>query len=125
MTRAQFVAAADRVCRRISQRIFTELQEHKTEYGRGFGAQPSKKQNEEGLVDIVLPLLRSEARSLDGLSPPSEDENKVDRIIRALEKGITTTEANPGLALSGVGPKNPLDEASRLSKAYGLKVCGQ
>lgn len=123
LTKAQLIEEGDKICRRTSAKIIEDWQREKENYGRGFGAQPSEKQNEEGLVDLVLPAIQEEAEEMAELVPPPADEAKIDAIVVALEKGVAQSEANPGAAFAP-GAKNPLDEASKLSKAYGFKVCG-
>jgi hypothetical protein len=121
LTKAAFIKLGDEICRRGAARILSELQRHKTEYGRGFGAQPSQKQNEEGIVDLVLPVIEDEADEISELSAPRGEKAKIAAIVRALETGAAQTEAKPSTALSG---PNPLDEAAKLSKKYGFKICG-
>jgi hypothetical protein len=123
LTKAQLIKAGDKICQRTSAKIVEDWQREKENYGRGFGAQPSEKQNEEGLVDLVLPAIQEEAEEMAELVPPPADRAEIDAIVVALEKGVAQSEANPGAAFAP-GAKNPLDEASKLSKAYGFKVCG-
>lgn len=123
LSKAEFIKQGDAICQKGGGRIFNELQRHKTEYGRGWGRQPSKKQNEEGLVDLVLPILREEVEELEALTPPPGDEAEIEAMLDAFEEGVEKTEAKPGLAESR-GPNNPLAEASALSQKYGFKVCG-
>jgi hypothetical protein len=122
LTKREFIRLGDQICRRGGTKIVTELQKHKLEYGRGFGKQPTQKQNEEGLVDLVLPVIQSEAEEIAALEPPAGDEQEVAAIVRALETGVAETEAKPSLAGSVKG--NPLGEASKLSQEYGFKLCG-
>ena len=122
VSRAVFIKRGDEVCGLFSGRIFNELQRHKTEYGRGFGNTPTQKQNEEGLVDLVLPLIEEEAGEIDALGAPKGDEQKVTAIVQALETGVAETRAKPSRAFKG---PNPLDRAANLSKKYGFKVCGR
>jgi hypothetical protein len=121
LTKEAAIKAGDRICGRVSRRIVTELQRHKTEYGRGFGAQPTEKQNQEGVVDLVLPQIEKEANELAALDVPAADEKEMAALVAALRKGVAETEADPAKALSG---PNPLDEAAALSRKYGFKVCG-
>lgn len=122
LTRAEMIKEGDLLCKRSSLTIVTELQRHKEDYGRGFSNKPTQKQNEEGIVDIVLPAILRETRYLDKLNPPPADQDEIDAIVKALRDGVKETEGDPGLALEG-GP-NPLSKAARLSKEYGFKICG-
>lgn len=123
LTKAQMIKLGDIICQEVSARILSAWQSEKENYGRGFGAQPSQKQNEESLVDLVLPAIQEEAEEIAELVPPPGDEARIDAIVAALEEGVAKSKANPGLAF-GSTSQNPLDEASTLSKQYGFKVCG-
>jgi len=123
LTKAELIKRGDKICSEASSKVVEELQVHKTEYGRGFGRQPTKKQNEEGLVDLALPVIQQEAEEIAALDAPAGDEDEIEAIAKALEEGVAKTEAKPSLAESS-GAGNPLAKASTLSQAYGFKVCG-
>ena len=123
LSRAKFIRAGDKICRRGASRIETEVQRHKTEYGMGFGKQPNNKQELEVVTDLVLPVIQAEAEALAQLEAPAGDEAEIAAIVEALEKGVAETQAKPSRARNKA-EKNPLDEASKLSQQYGFKICG-
>lgn len=120
LTKKQFIKEGDLICKRFALIMLTELSSNKKKYGPGT-SQPTAKQAEAGLLEVVLPQLQEEAEALDELPAPSGDEAEIASIIAALEKGVQRTEANPDLVSAR---PNPLDEASKLSKKYGFKECG-
>lgn len=123
LTKAQLIKQGDKICEQASAKIVEEWQLEKENYGRGFGAQPSQKQNEEGLVDIVVPVIQEQAEEFADLDASPAEEDEIEAIAEALEEGARKTEAKPSLA-EARGPKNPLDKASKLSRQFGFKVCG-
>ncbi|MEZ5076433.1 MAG: hypothetical protein R2725_03210 [Solirubrobacterales bacterium] len=122
LDKAAYVKKVDDICRNAEVEIRNSVQRNKGRYGMGFGAQPSTKQQEEVVVDLMLPVIAREAREIHALGAPSGDEAAVAAIVVALEKGVRETEARPSLSQ---GEQNPFSEAAELSKEYGLEVCGQ
>lgn len=117
LTKAKLIEEGDLLCRRASLSISSELAPTEGKKAK----KPSKKETEEQIVDVVMPIIQREAGYLDALAPPPGDEDEMDAIVKALEDGVAKTEANPGLVLEG---KNPLAKAESLSRKYGFKVCG-
>jgi thiamine monophosphate kinase len=65
----------------------------------------------------VLPTYRKMTAELAQLTPPEGDEEKVDEVVKALEKTADRIEAEP---LNG-----DLKEVSALATAYGIPACGE
>jgi hypothetical protein len=119
LSKAAFLKQADQICRRAGAKIRREIQQNKVEYGLQDGS-PTNKEREKAIVDLVLPEISQQTSEIAELGVPKGDEDEVAAIVAALEKGVTETEEDPSLALGG---PNPFNEASKLSRQYGLKQC--
>jgi hypothetical protein len=120
LTKAQFIKAADDLCRKGGETIRTDIQRNKEAYGMGFGNQPNNKEREEVTLDIIIPVIAIQTEEIAALVPPEGDEASIEAIVAALEKGVRVTEEEPSVVIKG---PNPFEEASQLSQEYGFKVC--
>lgn len=121
LTKAEFVKEADAICAKGEKSIedgaeeFAEENDVDTE-------NPTKAQQEEVIVDVVAPGIRSQAEEIDALGAPSSDEDKVEAIVAAVEEGADELEDDPAQLIEG---DNPLAKGSKLAKEFGLEVCGE
>jgi hypothetical protein len=74
------------------------------------------------IEQVVAPNVRQQVEEIDGLTPPSADQGKIEAIVDAVKSGSEELEANPALLLEG---KNPLGKGSKLAREYGFKECGE
>lgn len=120
LSKAQFIKKADAVCaqgnKRLETNFATFLQEKKNL------KHPSEADFEELVGKVVVPNLKREVKELRALGAPSGDEDRVGEIITAIEEGIETAESDPKVAASS--SEAVFGVSSRLSKEYGLEVCG-
>lgn len=119
LSKKAFLKRADAICDRGGEKIRREIQRNKVEYGLQDG-NPTNKEREKAILDLVIPTLAQQTGEIAALGVPKGDEDEVAAIVAALEKGVTETEADASLAIEG---PNPFNEASQLSKKYGLKKC--
>lgn len=74
------------------------------------------------IAQVVGPAIKQQGEEIGDLGAPSGDEEQVEAIVAAVEGGADDLEEDPGALLEG---KNPLEEGSKLAKAYGFKSCGK
>ncbi len=117
LTRAEFIAEADRVCFATESQI--EAAADDLLVGDG---QPPPREARRVARDVVAPRLRSQAETIRLIGPPREDRAEVERILEATERGAARIEEDP-LRYSK-RPPAALREAERLAKAYGSEQCG-
>lgn len=119
LTKAQFVKKGDAICEKVPNRYQARL---KTLPKGKKSKSPQAKKEEENLKAAVPPL-RTATAELEGLNPPTKDEQQAEAIVAALEEGADGVEAKPTSELSG--PKSPMAKFQKLTKEYGFKFCSQ
>ena len=116
LTKAEFLAEADRICFAIESQIEASLDDFVNDDN------PDPAQVRRVVERIVVPRLRSEVETIRLLDPPPADVDEIERILAATERGTERLEADPEAAVDRVPPE--LRKAERLARAYGSKECG-
>ena len=116
LTKAEFLAEADRICFAIESQIEASLDDFVNDDN------PDPAQVRRVVERIVVPRLRSEVETIRLLDPPPADVDEIERILAATERGTERLEADPETAVDRVPPE--LREAERLARAYGSRECG-
>ncbi len=121
LTKAQFIERADAICagtdktQKSALRIF--FQKHPK-------ATASKAVEEEVVVVVGLPPVRTEVKELAALSPPKGDEQKIQTFIQEIEEAVKKGEADPSTMIQGKrGSGGPFAVAGKLAREYGMKTC--
>jgi hypothetical protein len=118
-TKAAFVKRGDAICEKIPSRYLNRYNDLREEQ-KGKSLPPKAAKEEQNLKSAVPPL-RTATAEFEELGAPEGDEEQVEAIIAALEKGADGIEADPGSELSG--PKSPLASFAKLTGENGLKAC--
>jgi hypothetical protein len=121
LSKAGFIKQGDEICTKGNQTIETEASEF-AEENNVDTENPTKAQQEEVITKVVAPAIKQQGEEIGDLGAPSGDEEQVEAIVEAVGRGADELEEDPGALLEG---KNPLEEGSKLAKAYGLKSCGE
>ena len=116
LTKAEFLAEADRICHAVEAQIEAAADDYAGE------EKPDPAEVRRVVTRVVVPKLRSEASTIRLLDPPPEDLEEIEAILAATERGADALEADPQSALDGI--PDDLREAERLARAYGSKQCG-
>lgn len=112
LTKAEFIKQADGICKKGEARIEVEAEE--------LGGPTTMAQQKELVTDVVVPGIQDQAERIADLGAPEDDEETIEEMIEAIEKGAAELEANP---LAGMEGKAPLSDASKIARAYGLEEC--
>lgn len=117
LTKKAFVAQADSICAK-------GVKEKDQVLKAGFkkilvGGQEPAKEDVEGVVLEIVPVLKETTSQLHELSPPAKDEQQVNAMLEEYDKSLKEAEDDPGSALTATFLKAP-NEAAR---AYGLTSC--
>jgi hypothetical protein len=120
-TKAVFVKEADGICADSNEVINEEFAEFSKENDISEKEEPSEELQVEAYESIVLPNVAEQGEEIAALTPPEGDEESVEEITDALAAGVEDAEADPQQLVEG---KNPLADASKKARAYGMKVCG-
>ncbi|HVY97811.1 MAG TPA: hypothetical protein VHA54_12690 [Solirubrobacterales bacterium] len=121
LSKAEFIKQGDEICKSSSKQIEAEAEEF-AEDNNVDTSNPTKKQQEEVIEEVVAPGLRSEADELEALGTPKEDGDKAEAVLAALDSGVSEIEGEAAAVLSN---DNPLEKASKLAREFGFKSCGQ
>jgi hypothetical protein len=122
LTKVEFVKAGDAICKKGSDQIADEADDYAKENDVDT-SNPSKEDQEELIVSVVVPSLQTQADELSELSPPSGEEDEVAAIITALEDGAEEIEDDPASLMEAGG--GPLEKANELANEFGFAACGQ
>jgi hypothetical protein len=114
LSKAEWIAQADQICVNTDKEIGAAAQSF-------FKGKPDAATQQKFIAEVALPKTQAEVDSVRALGAPAGDEDQVKALLDAVDEGLVKAKADPSLV---GGPNNPLDEGSRLSKAYGLQKCG-
>jgi hypothetical protein len=118
VTRAEFIKAADSICKRADEAQSAELSAYLAAY-------PNAESSQVGTVKLVaaagLPPIRSEIEELAELGLPQGEEARVEEIIKGLEKALEESEAAPAKVLDE--ENSPFAPVESKAAKYGLKEC--
>lgn len=120
LTKAEFIKQADAICEEAFEQREDRVAEIAEENGFSF-ENINKKHLEQLATEAVIPTLNRQVEDLNALGLPEGDEEQAREVIVSLENVRDEFEDNPGLA----GEGKPLEEPSKLAKAFGFKVCAQ
>jgi hypothetical protein len=113
LTKKQFLAKADKFCE--------EGEREQLELASKYMKQHPGAEEEEMVIPAGLPPLQKQTEKIKALPAPEGDEAEVEAMIKAFEKGLKDTEANPQDLLASAS--NPFKEADKLAAKYGLTTC--
>lgn len=116
IAKVEFLREADRICESTNARV-----EAAADDLVGGRHDPPPAQLRRIVLGIVIPALETEVRAIRSLGAPAGDEQRVEAIVAATERGIEQIRADPASVLDG--PPQALREASRLALAYGSSSC--
>jgi hypothetical protein len=112
ITKEEFIAEADAICREDGESIEQAGQDIQTE-----------ADVEDFILNTIVPTLREEVEQIRDLGAPAGDEDQINAMLDAVDEGLDEIEDDPSAATNTAA--NPLNEASRLAQDYGLQVCGR
>ena len=118
LTKAEYVAQANKICVKENKRVEEEIENYAGEHNLRYRT-PSKKDFEREAEDVFAPSVERKIDQLQELEPPANDEQTVDKMLSAAEKGLQEGKSDFTTLISG----QALGEARKLATEYGLKEC--
>ncbi len=116
LTKAEFVAQSEDMCKQIRKEVQAELKPF-----IAANAKNSPKETEEKLLTaIVVPTLQKEVDEFEEIGAPEGEEEQFDAIVVGLEKVIQTGEED---FAGWTAATDPFREVDQELKAFGLEVC--
>lgn len=120
LTKQEFITEADQICSDGNAEIEAAAEQT---FGQS-DQPPSATEQEQFAADTVIPNIQSQVDQIGDLAPPEGDEDQIQAILDAAREGLDAGEEEPSL-FTEQGGQDPLAEASRLARDYGLTVCGE
>lgn len=118
ITKAEFIDRADAICKENTEERSAAatafIEEHKGE--------PPKSAAEEVVLEVALPAVQEELDGLSDLPKPAGEEERIEAILVALERGIERVEADPEKATQR--SLGWFREFETLAIEYGFDECG-
>jgi hypothetical protein len=112
LSKSEWIAQADQICAESDDGI-----EQKA--GQFFKGRPTPETQAQFVQQTVVPGIESANDQIRELGAPEGDEEQVQAMLDAADRGLAKVKADPSALEKGA-----LDEGSTLSRQYGLKVCG-
>jgi hypothetical protein len=121
-SKAVFIKEADEICAGADETLNEEIGEYAEENDIPIEKEePTQDQQVELYEAVVLPNVAQQGEDIAALTPPAGDEEAIEEITDGLAEGVEEAEADPKQLTEG---KNPLADASKKARAYGMKSCG-
>lgn len=114
LTKAQLIIQGDAICQTGNDQIAAAEKKLPPE--------PSKAEIVAFVTDTVVPQVAAQAKALRSLPAPDEGADDIAAMLDSLDAAVKALEADPEKALTGDAG---FDEANKLAKDYGFKVCGE
>ena len=119
LTKAGFIAAADKIC--LAGNAKLDAEGNKAFAGLAPNTQPSPAAI-KAFAAKAVPLLRQQSKDIAKLTPPKADQAKVKAMLAELNKAIDKIEKDPTQIPNS---ETVFAVANKQAIAYGLKVCGK
>ncbi|MGN6557633.1 MAG: hypothetical protein ACTHLH_06430, partial [Solirubrobacterales bacterium] len=120
LTKAEFVKKGNAICAKGNEEIEEGFEEFGKEHGFSKEQEPSKAELEEAVETVLVPRISKEIKNIRALGPPDEE---AEAVLNAAEEALEKGEENPKLFLKEESA-GPFAKANKLSREYGLTVCG-
>lgn len=121
--RAAFIAEADELCTQSAKSTSSAVDKRLKNLDLGESG-ISNEQLEAIFTEITLPASERLFEKIGDLSPPPDDEEEIDAIVKAGTEAVKESEADPEKLAVPIGAGTPFDEVNRLEQKYGFEVCG-
>lgn len=122
VSKAEFVKKGNAICTKAEKEVEEGVEEFAKENNLSARKPPSEKQVEELAEELIVPSVRKQLMELRALGTPSGGAEELQAIFAAVEGALKETEENP--SVFGKGGVGPFAKANKLSREYGLTVCG-
>jgi hypothetical protein len=123
-SKTAFIEEGDQICQDNYTKRTQLLTQLNDELIKGKKKPPPMAQQEDILVNRVMPIFWEESEELNGVPLPADGTAAAEKILTALEDSIEAVEANPGKSIEqGTGVE--FREAEQLAKEFGFVWCGR
>lgn len=116
LTKAEFIKQANAICQQSAERRSKLI----AEFIQQANPKANREKLQEEVVQRALPTYETATQQIDELAAPQGDDEKVQKIVEAMEEAVKKAEADPHSALIN---EAAFKKADQLVKSYGLKDC--
>jgi hypothetical protein len=120
LTKQEFVREANRICTRTDDKLERASRQFFADAPSGEEAPP--EEIEQFGDKTVYPTIQDEIDRIRALGAPAGDEDQVEALLDAAQRGLDTLKDHPDQLPKG-GAAPAFDEANRLAGNYGLDQC--
>lgn len=120
LTKAEFIARADAICRKADQ----EQEKHLLAYSPKHQKQLKTQAGINAMIRAVgVPPLEAEANEIEALVPPKQDAKEVEAIVEGIRQA--TAEGMKDPAKFEEGPTGAFARVNKLAAQFGFKACSE
>lgn len=116
LTKAEYVKQANAICKKLNEETAVKYEAF---YKANKDAGTAELQ--ATVATMYLPALEERVEALNELTPPAEDEEKVEAILDALEAGIDDTASQNLIPFQAT--QKVFEKANKLALGYDLAYC--
>jgi hypothetical protein len=120
LTKKEFVREANRICTRTDDKLARASRQFFADAPRGEEAPPEEV--EQFGEKTVYPTIQDEIDRIRALGAPAGDEDQVEALLDAAQRGLDTLKDHPDQVPKG-GAAPAFNEADKLAGNYGLDQC--
>jgi hypothetical protein len=121
LSKEEFIAKANKICERDKSAV----PEGFTAYLKVHEGDGSSEEVFAGMIKaILLPVIEKDIAKLEKLEAPPVDQDLIEEFLRLQQRGVKAMSKLDKLSEGPAGERY-LEPASRIAKAYGIKVCAQ
>jgi hypothetical protein len=124
VAKAVFIKQGDRICKDNYSKRTQRLTRLSNEFFGNGKKPPPQAQQEDILVNQLMPIFWEESEELNELPLPEEGTQEAEEILARIEGAIKAVEANPARSLKrGTGVE--FRQAEELAHDFGFEWCGR
>ena len=121
-SKKQYIKEGEEVCETVPKRFQASIRKNNAQFKKESREQ-KKTIYEIRILGAAVPPLEMAAEEWADLGAPKGDAEDAAKIVKSLEASVVGFEKDPSSNLAG--PESPFAEFSKLTKAYGFKLCPQ
>jgi hypothetical protein len=125
LTKAEFVKKGNEICKNGNEEIEAGFQKFVKAHHITEKSPPSEEQSKEAAETILLPAIQKDISDIRALGLPKEDGKGAEEVLHAAEEALEKGEEDPVALIESEGEPASFKKANKLSREYGLTVCGE
>jgi hypothetical protein len=120
LSKSQFIKKASVICERVRKELASGFGEYGAEHQVPSSGPKAQTAAGDFIDTVFVPIYQKQIDQLSELGAPSGDEEEIEAILEAMQKGLQEGQENPLAFIKGAPF---LREAANLTASYGLTAC--